>query len=120
MWALRVMWVISVADKKNRHRGRFFEEFGFCCCVNLPLLHRLGAGIAKVKRAAKKQGAVHGRIRNRLNDYSNKWRRLARAAWPPPWVLLCSATGCGNPTFVDSTVRRLILLSRIGVADARL
>jgi hypothetical protein len=46
--------------------------------VNLPLLHRLGAGIAKVEMAAKKHHTVHGGIRNRFDDYSNNRRRLAR------------------------------------------
>jgi hypothetical protein len=46
--------------------------------VNLPLLHRRWAGIAKVKMAAKENRAVHGSIRNRFTDYSNKSRRLAR------------------------------------------
>jgi hypothetical protein len=30
------------------------------CCVNLPLLHRLWAGMAKVKEAGKEMNAKHG------------------------------------------------------------
>jgi hypothetical protein len=47
--------------KKNRHRWRFLEScFGlFCCRVNLPLLHRLLAGMAKVKKAGKENCVAH-------------------------------------------------------------
>jgi hypothetical protein len=47
--------------KKNRHRWRFLEScFGlFCCRVNLPLLHRRWAGMAKVKKAGKEKRVVH-------------------------------------------------------------
>jgi hypothetical protein len=31
-----------------------------CFCENLPLLHRLLAGMAKVKKAGKQQRSVHG------------------------------------------------------------
>jgi hypothetical protein len=44
---------------KNRLGRRFCWMLGFCCCVNLPLLHRLGAGMAKVKIAGKKDGVGH-------------------------------------------------------------
>jgi hypothetical protein len=47
--------------KKNRHRWRFVEFCwsGFCSCENLPLLHRLLAGMAKVKKAGKPQSSAH-------------------------------------------------------------
>jgi hypothetical protein len=50
--------------KKNRHRWRFFRNFAGsrCCYVNLPLLHRLGAGIAKEKMAGKVNNAVHAAL----------------------------------------------------------
>jgi hypothetical protein len=87
--------------------------------VNLPLLHRLGAGIAKVKMAAKKHHTVHGSFQIRLNDYSNNGRRLASALSGESKQLAWRA-GCGNPTLPASTGRRLIQLSRIGTTDARL
>jgi hypothetical protein len=69
-------------DKKKPPSLAVFRSFagsGSCTCVNLPLLHRLGAGIAKVKMAAKKHHTVHGRFRIRFTDYSNNARRLASA-----------------------------------------
>jgi hypothetical protein len=50
--------------KKNRHRWRFFEKFGWallsrCFYVNLPLFHRRWAGIAKVKIKVKVR-EIHG------------------------------------------------------------
>jgi hypothetical protein len=36
---------------------------GSRCYVNLPLLHRLWVGIAKVKVAGKENDVVHGKIR---------------------------------------------------------
>jgi hypothetical protein len=35
--------------------------FSFCCYVNRPLLHRLGAGMAKVKVTGKENEAFHHR-----------------------------------------------------------
>jgi hypothetical protein len=49
------------------------------CYVNLPLLHRLGVGMAKIKMAGKKNGAVHGAIQKVWNDYNNNRRALARS-----------------------------------------
>jgi hypothetical protein len=51
--------------KKNRHGWRFFWilQGSRCCYVNLPLLHRLRVGIAKVKVAGKKDSVMHGKIR---------------------------------------------------------
>jgi hypothetical protein len=38
-----------------------WDCFGFFCFrVNLPLLHRLGAGMAKVKMAGKENRVAHG------------------------------------------------------------
>jgi len=45
--------------------------------VNLPLLHRLGAGMAKVKVAGKKNNVAHVWIRKGLNDYNNNPCKLA-------------------------------------------
>jgi hypothetical protein len=47
--------------KKNRHRWRFFRVLAGSrrCYVNLPLLHRLGAGMAKVKIAGKENCVMH-------------------------------------------------------------
>jgi hypothetical protein len=55
---------MKIGLKKNRHRWRFFRILAGsrCCYVNLPLLHRLGAGMAKVKVAGKENDAVHAAI----------------------------------------------------------
>jgi hypothetical protein len=46
--------------------------------VNRPLLRRLGAGIAKIKKAGKKMRVQHGCGPVRVNDYNNNLRLLAR------------------------------------------
>jgi hypothetical protein len=48
--------------RKNRHHWRFvwIASDCSCNCVNLPLLHRQGAGMAKVKMAAKENVLAHG------------------------------------------------------------
>jgi hypothetical protein len=49
--------VLQSVKRKNRHRWRFCQNLGLfrssCFYVNLPLFHRLGAGIAKVKIKVK-------------------------------------------------------------------
>ncbi|MES2151169.1 MAG: hypothetical protein V4508_15420 [Pseudomonadota bacterium] len=47
--------------------------------MNLPLLHRLEAGIAKVKVAGKEIHATHVEIQKDLNDYNNNPCKLASA-----------------------------------------
>jgi hypothetical protein len=109
-------------DKKKPPSLAVFRSFagsGSCCCVNLPLLHRLWAGIAKVKMAAEKHHTVHGKIRNRLTDYSNNRRRLASALSGESGVPRRQA-GCDNPTLQARTRRRLIQISRIGATNAKL
>jgi hypothetical protein len=109
-------------DKKKPPSLAVFRSFagsGSCACVNLPLLRRLWAGIAKVKMAGKKHHTVHGGIRNRLNDYSNNRRRLASALsadCAPPRL----PAGCDNPTLAPSIGRRLIHISRRGASNERL
>jgi hypothetical protein len=51
------------ANEKTAIAGGFVSFGLFCCCVNLPLLHRLKAGMAKPKIAGKKSSVTHGRIR---------------------------------------------------------
>jgi hypothetical protein len=59
-----VKLISEIWVKKNRHRWRFFRNSAGsrCCYVNLPLLHRLGAGIAKEKMAGKVNNAVHAAL----------------------------------------------------------
>jgi hypothetical protein len=51
----------SIGHKKTAVAGGLSSLAGssFCFCENLPLLHRRWAGMAKVKKAGKKQGSVH-------------------------------------------------------------
>jgi hypothetical protein len=51
--------------------------------VNLPLLHRLPAGMAKVKIAGKKIRRSHRYLSLVPNDYNNNPRALA-SFFPPP------------------------------------
>jgi hypothetical protein len=47
--------------------------------VNLPLLHRLWVGIAKIKMAGKKYVAVHGQIQKSamtITTITAKWQAL--------------------------------------------
>jgi hypothetical protein len=43
----------------------------FCCCVNLPLLHRRRAGMAKPKMKGKEGSVAHGVVRVCATDYNN-------------------------------------------------
>jgi hypothetical protein len=54
-----VLWAIN---EKTAIAGGFLEfvSTSFCCCVNLPLLHRRWAGMAKPKIKAEEDSAVHG------------------------------------------------------------
>jgi hypothetical protein len=55
------------ANKKTAISGGF-GFFGLvCCCVYLPLFHRLRAGMAKPKIAGKEGSAAHEGIRKKLN-----------------------------------------------------
>jgi len=62
--------ISSIYKRKNRHRWRFFQNFGlsrFCFHVNLPLFLRLGAGVAKVKvkvETGKSHGARRVLVKN--------------------------------------------------------
>jgi hypothetical protein len=56
------------AKKKPPSLAVFWDVHGSrCCYVNLPLLHRLGAGMAKIKTAGKENKAEHDAIRKVLN-----------------------------------------------------
>jgi hypothetical protein len=69
--------------KKNRHDWRFFWILAGSrrCYVNLPLLHRLEVGMAKVKMAGKKNSAVHGEVQKSattISTISAHWQALCR------------------------------------------
>jgi hypothetical protein len=68
---------VSIRVKKNRHRWRFLGILLVSrIYVNLPLLHRLGVGMAKVKPAGKGH-ATHHQESLCLTDYSNNKRNLS-------------------------------------------
>ncbi|MFP5391911.1 MAG: hypothetical protein ACLGI6_10265, partial [Gammaproteobacteria bacterium] len=88
-------WLQDAGVKKNRHRWRFFWILLVArrCYVNLPLLHRLGAGMAKVKVAAKKNNATHVRSGKCLSDYNNNSCKLASSLLSPidtPFLAGCA------------------------------
>ncbi|MBC7456119.1 MAG: hypothetical protein H7335_20950 [Massilia sp.] len=66
----KVAGACGVWVKKTRHHWRSFEVLldQFCCCVNLPLLRRLGYGMAKEKMAAKKRDAVHVKLQETMQQ----------------------------------------------------
>jgi hypothetical protein len=70
---------LNIGLKKNHHRWRFFRNLlgSRCCYVSLPLLHRLGAGMAKVKIAGKGNNGRHRAFHLVCKDYINNARRLA-------------------------------------------
>jgi hypothetical protein len=54
---------------------------GFCCYVNLPLLHRLLAGMAKVKVAGKESSVTHvasSRVRMTITTSPANWQGVCR------------------------------------------
>jgi hypothetical protein len=76
----------NIGPKKNRHGWRFFRILAGsrCCYVNLPLLHRLGVGIAKVKMAGKKYGIEHVGIQSSgltITTIAANWQALCRASF---------------------------------------
>jgi hypothetical protein len=56
---------IWAGNEKTAISGGFWSFGLFCCRVNLPLLHRLKAGMAKPKIKGKEGSVAHGRIRKR-------------------------------------------------------
>ncbi|WP_426112316.1 hypothetical protein [Massilia sp. PWRC2] len=68
--------------KKNRHLAVIeLCCFGFCCYEHLPLLHRLLAGMAKVKKAGKPQWCMHGESENdglTITTRGAAWQALCR------------------------------------------
>jgi hypothetical protein len=75
--------------------------------------------MAKVKMAAKERHALHGRIQNRLTDYSNNSRPLASALSGDSGARMPQG-GCADRTLAAPWAGRLIHLSRIARPDARL
>jgi hypothetical protein len=54
-------------NEKTAIAGGFsgiLRRTSFCCCVNLPLLHRRWAGMAKPKIKGKEDGRAHGDFRS--------------------------------------------------------
>jgi hypothetical protein len=52
----------SLNEKKTAIAGGFsgiLRRISFCCCVNLPLLHRRRAGMAKPKIKGKEGSVAH-------------------------------------------------------------
>jgi hypothetical protein len=49
----------------------FVHRTLFLCCVNLPLLHRRRAGMAKPKIKGKEGSVAHGVVRGCATDYNN-------------------------------------------------
>ncbi|WP_156648818.1 hypothetical protein [Massilia sp. Leaf139] len=63
---------VWAANEKTAIAGGFVS-FGLVArCVNLPLLHRLKAGMAKPKIAGKEGSVAHERSEKGRNDY-NPW-----------------------------------------------
>jgi hypothetical protein len=87
--------------------------------VNLPLLHRLWVGIAKVKVAGKENGVVHGKIRKWCNDYNNKSCNLASCfigARPTPGAQAVAPF----PQWAHECLSHLIQISSASAPDAKL
>jgi hypothetical protein len=60
-------WLSWTGKEKTAIAGGFsgiLRRTLFCCCVNLPLLHRLGAGMAEPKIAGKEGSVAHGLVRD--------------------------------------------------------
>ena len=88
--------------KKNRHRWRFFWNLlgSRCCYVNLPLLHRRWAGMAKPKIKGKENGVAHGEFRSSRLTITTLLRRWQDFIWPVfcRLRLPIQAIGCVNQT----------------------
>jgi hypothetical protein len=62
--------VLWSKNKKTAISGGFWLLGLFCCCVNLPLFHRLRAGMAKPKIAGKEGSVAHEGSEKGRNDYN--------------------------------------------------
>jgi hypothetical protein len=79
-------------NKKTAIAGGFWLFGLVCCCVNLPLFHRLEAGMAKPKIAGKEysEGSVaHGRIRKKVKTTITPTHEYLQAFYPLhlPWSI---------------------------------
>jgi hypothetical protein len=71
--SVRGIAVLRSVNEKTAIAGGFsgiLRRTSFCCRVNLPLLHRRWAGMAKPKIKGKGGSVAHGVVRDGPTDYN--------------------------------------------------